>query len=261
MTQKIVQTLQKVSPRSRCVWGALLTAAMVHLLLAVLFRHTPGTSRENVSELPRVGRIVLSDKGNEALARWMKNHDPAVMTSSDPVLGYSSVMKKSYQRNEPEDLPNLLQVVMPQKVTNIYQVGKLKISPRGLLPEKSPVLLPGKADKANPMAETVTLNGEYSDDLSRMLTEFLAEYGMKNLHDMKKQANTELEIIPGRFADTGARVVLKKSSGSLLLDEKALEVIYRSITANTGKAECYGKVVFLWRNAAVAAEMYKEQKL
>ena len=77
MTQKIVQTLQKVSPRSRCVWGALLIAAMVHLLLAVLFRHTPGTSRENVSELPRVGRIVLSDKGNEALARWMKNHDPA----------------------------------------------------------------------------------------------------------------------------------------------------------------------------------------
>lgn len=261
MTQKIMQTLQKVSPQSRCVWGALFIVVMVHLLLAVLFKHTPQNSQENVSELPRVGRIVLSDKGNEALVKWLEYHDPSVMTAVDPVLGYSRVMETSYQRSEPEDLPNLLQPVMPQKVADIYQVGKLKISSCGLLPEKSPVLLLSKANKANPMAEAVTLNGEYSEVLSRMMTEFLAEYSIKNLQDMKKQANTELEIMPGRLADTGVRVILKKSSGSLMLDEKALEVIYRSIPANSSSTGYYGNVEFIWSNAAVAAETLKEQKL
>ena len=78
---------------------------------------------------------------------------------------------------------------------------------------------------------------------------------------MKKQANTELEIMPGRLADTGVRVILKKSSGSLMLDEKALEVIYRSIPANSSSTGYYGNVEFIWSNAAVAAETLKEQKL
>ena len=258
MTQKIMQTLQKVSPRSRRVWGALFIVIIVHLLLAVLFKHTPQASQENISELPRVGRIVLSSKDNDALVKWMANHDPAVMTAADPVLGYSCVMEKSYERSEPEDLPNLLQPVIPQKVSNIYQVGKLKISSRNLLPENSPVTMLSKADTTEFMAVIASSNNEYSSVVSRMMKGFITEYGEKNLQDLQKYADTELEIVPGRLADTGARVVLKKSSGNLLLDQKAVEVIHRSMLANTGNADYYGDVVFIWRNVA---KTLKEQKL
>lgn len=262
MTQKIVQTLQKFSPQSRCVWGALLIVAAVHLLLAVLFKHTPQASQENISELPRVGRIVLSDKSNENLVKWMKNHDPAVMTAVDPVLGYSQVMAKSYQRSEPEDLPNLLQPVMPQKSVAVHQTGRLEILSEKLLPESTPVmLLHDKQTKAETAGFLAVINGEYSAAISKKAAELLAGYDLKKLQELQKNSNTELEIVPGRLEDTGARVVLKKSSGSLLLDEKASEIIHKSMLANTGNAEYYGIVEFIWRNAAAAEPFIKEQKL
>ena len=119
MTQKIIHTLQKLPPERCRFFGALFIAVMVHLLLVLLVRHTPAESLQDTGELPKVGRIVLSDKSNAELALWVKNHDPAVMTTPDTVLGYSTVLNTATQRNEPEDLPNLVQPVMPQSKASV----------------------------------------------------------------------------------------------------------------------------------------------
>ena len=246
MTQKIYRTLQNISQRSCCIWGALTLALLVHVLLALLFKHTPGESRQDVSELPRVGQIVLSSRNNAELAQWMKNHDPAVMTAADTKLGYSKVINQKPLRSEPEDLPNLMQPVMPQKIAGAGKVSTLKVSRRGVLPGSIHILAAEKSS-AGKLSAAAALNGEYSADLSKLFAALLAESGQQLPADMKDLPDTRLEIVPGRISETGRRVIVAQSCGNVMLDKKALETLYKYMFKNTG-SELSGEVVFRWRN-------------
>lgn len=244
MTQKILKTLHKISPEKRCIGGALLTALIIHLLMALLFGHTTGHSTENISELPKVGRIVLDEKSNAELAVWMNNHDPRVMTAVDPVRGYSRVMNSDRKRSEPEDLPNLLQPVMPQKVTGIGEAAQLKISSKELIPHGVIADLPAMESKTVP---TVVINGRYSDKFNGELYAELAKANLKPLPDMQKLPDTELEV--RREPDgTVNRMILLKSCGIAALDKTAVKIMRKYIQKNSGKSGVYSKASFVWRN-------------
>lgn len=260
MTQKIFNTLQKIPPTVRSVWGALIVALLVHLLLALLFRHTPAQSRYDSGELSKVGRIVLSDKSNAEFAEWMKNHDPAVMTISDPVLGYSSVLNSAKLRTEPEDLPNLMQPVIPQKKSGIHQIGQLKVANNNLLMPYSSKRN-GIFAKSNGVQLPVVVNGEYSSQLAAVLPGVLAELPPDKLSAIRQLPETIVEIVPGRFAGTMPRIVLQKSCGNGELDRKAVETIYKYILKNAGDAGHNGKVLFIWRNVRLPETVGKEQKI
>lgn len=248
MTQKIYRTLQNITQRSCCIWGALIAALLVHVLLALLFKHTPGENRQDVSELPRVGHIVLSSKNNAELAQWMKNHDPAVMTAADPLLGYSQIINQKHLRSEPEDLPNLMQPVMQQKITGINQVSTFKIPRKGVLPGNIH-MIPAEKNRYAGMEEAaaVVFNGEYSSDLGKLFSALLAEIRQQLPADMEKLPDTQLEIVPGRFAETGSRVVVAQSCGNAVLDRKALETLHKYMFVKSGSTVS-GEAVFRWRN-------------
>lgn len=249
MTQKIYRTLQNISQRSCSIWGALVAALLVHLLLALLFKHTPGESQHTVGELPRVSHIVLSEKENVELARWMKNHDPAVMTAVNTQFGYSRVINQQYLRNEPEDLPNLMQPVMPQKITGINQVSTLKISNQGILPGNIHILPPEKAfAPQNKWLKTVILNGEYSEELGRMLSVMFDNSKLQLPPEIAKLPDTQLEAVPGRTVETGSRIIVVQSCGNAALDRKALETLYKYMFKSTGGKLLSGEILFRWRN-------------
>ena len=249
MTQKIFRTLQNISQRSCCIWGALIAAILVHVLLALLFKYTPAGSQHESGELPRVNRIVLSGKNNAELAQWMKNHDPAVMTAVDTRLGYSQVINQQYLRSEPEDLPNLIQPVMPQKITGINQVTELKLSYNGMISGNIHILPPEKLpSKQNKWQKTAVLNGEYSAGLSEMLAAVLAGSSSQLPKDIASLPDTGLEIIPARIAETGSRVITTQSCGNAMLDGKAVETLYKYMFKSTGENGLSGKVLFRWRN-------------
>ena len=244
MTQKILKTLHKISPEKRCIGGALLVALLIHLLMALLFGHTTGHSTENVSELPKVGRIVLDDKSNAELAVWMNNHDPQVMTAVDPVRGYSRVMSSDRKRSEPEDLPNLLQPVMPQKLTGISEAVKLKISGKELIPHAVIAILPAMESKTLP---AVVIDGRYSEKLNSALQTELAKSNVKPLPDLQKLPDTAIEV--RREADgTENRMILLKSCGIAALDKTAVKIMRKYMQKNSGKSGIYNKVSFVWRN-------------
>lgn len=258
MTQKILNTLQKIPPESRCVWGALLLAVLLHVLLVLLFGHTPVRTQEDVGALPTVGRIILSDGSNAELAVWLKNHDPSVTTAADPVFGYSSVMSQEHLRNEPEDLPNLLQPVMPQNNTGISEVGELTISRKKLMPPG--VFLHTAAIKPMPGAGVpVTIDGCYAYNINEMLTEVLKD--VKTLPELQKMSDTVLETVPGRMAGTTSRVILLKSSGNNQLDKLAVKTLHKYIMKKSNRFEPGGRAVFSWRNVKGSAGRETEQKL
>lgn len=252
MTQKIYRTLQNISRRSCSIWGALAAALLVHLLLALLFKHNPGENHKNVSELPRVGHIVLSSPSNAELTKWMKNHDPAVMTAADTQLGYSQIMNQKYLRSEPEDLPNLLQPVMPQKITGINQVSTLKTS--GKVTLSGNIHFIQKSRQKAPEAETAVLNGEYSAALGRLFAAMIAENHPQLPPDVNKLPDTVLEIVPGRLAETGSRVIVAQSCGNRELDRKAMETLYKYMLKGAADNGYCGKALFLWRNVKVPEE-------
>ena len=258
MKQKILQhSLQKISPQDRCVWGALIIALAVHLLLALLFRHTPAQNSHDSSESPKVGSIVLSNTENAGLAVWMKNHDPAVMTVPDKVLGYSAVLGNEKPRSEPEDLPNLVQPVIPQKSPETTEVAKLKISIRGVLQES---MIPQiyKVSKARP---AVTLNGEYAGKISEILLAVLKADAVKLPENQDKISDTALEIQPERLPGTGARVVLIRRSGSEALDAAAQKTLYKYMLTNDLPENFYGKLLFIWSNVKYITENNRKQAI
>ena len=261
MTQKIFNTLQKIPPSVRCVWGAVLVALLVHLLLLLLFSHTPAQSAYDAGELPKVGRIVLSDKSNAGFAQWMKNHDPAVMTMPDTVRGYSSVLNSTAVRPEPEDLPNLMQPVIPQPKSSIRQIAPLKVANTNLLLPYSIARSNGDAAENRAVLPAVALNGEYSPQIDKILALELSEIPSAKLNNLQNLPDTVLEIVPGRLAAATPRVLLAKSCGNSELDRKAMETLYKYMLKSSPEAGYCGRALFIWQNVRLPETVDKESKI
>ena len=257
MTQKILHSLHKIFPQDRWVWGAFAAAIGVHVLLLLLFGITPAQSPQDAGELPKVGTIVLSDPNNAELAVWMKNHDPAIMTVPDRVLGYSAVLGSGKQRGEPEDLPNLVQPVIPQKKLPVRPIGKLKISGRGVLHESN---VP-QIYKAAAILPAVTLNGEYSAEIHKILTATLKENAGKLPVNWNKVSDTAFEFQPERLPGTGARVILTSGSGSDLLDDTARKTLHKYMLTRELPEKFYGRVIFIWGNIKSIPENNRKQAI
>ena len=255
--QKILHSLQKISPESRCIWGAFVTALLIHLFLMLLFDHTPAQNSQNSGELPKVGSIVLSDASNAELVVWMKNHDPSIMTVPDKVLGYSLVLGAEKQRSEPEDLPNIVQPVTVPKAVAADNIRPLDPVSRGVLYE------PFIAQKNNLAARqtAVTINGEYSAEAADILTLLLRENAGQLPSGGGKITDTGLELQPERIPGTGARVVLIRSCGNEILDKIAQNTMYKYLLTGPVAGNFYGRIFFSWSNIKNIPADNKERKI
>lgn len=124
-------TAQSHRPQNqrRLTYLAVLTAILIHAVLVVLFRYSPATAAPTVGDLPAVEVLDVRQPGNKQLVLWLRNHNPALLTQSDPEFSYSRILQISAPQSAVEDLPRPPQLTQPRPAGNTPAVtGNLPVN-------------------------------------------------------------------------------------------------------------------------------------
>lgn len=249
MHHKFPLSWQKLPPSVRQLLLATMLTLLVHFLLLILFRQAPQQEISAEDKLLTVNRLDLTQISNQQLTEWLRNCDPALMTSDDHQAGYSWIMRSGGERQLLEDLPNPEHLSLPQPLAmaqlpeNIDR-GNL-ISPRGL-----PQSLQSCSEAETPAA--VWLNGRRVREIE--LT--LQNNKLPTAANPLQPTVFRLEI--PRLQGALRRMHQRQSSGSSELDKSAAR-----ITANyleNSPEQLHGEIVFVWQNKNLSIPQARSKK-
>ena len=252
MTGKITTAIQKISPQSRRLWSALLLAVLVHILLLSLFRAAPADDAFSYGELSKVNRIELDSPGNRQFARWLENHDPALMTGVDKSSGYSRILAKMHKRQLLEDLPSPLLLSAPRtpQLPEIRGCGTLQSS--NLQPDETFRLT--AVGRSGAAAAPAVIQ-------DRKVPAALPERAISMLKKAYNSVPAEGRLLPAtviavkapRLTGMAQRFMVVQSCGNETLDNAALRVV-KFYAGNAPENSTDSEIFVNWSNVNIAGK-------
>ncbi len=249
MTGKITTVLQKIPSQSRRLWGALLLAVLVHILLLSLFRAAPAGDALSYGELSKVNRIELDFPGNRQFARWLENHDPALMTSVDKSSGYSRILAKMHKRQVLEDLPSPLLLSAPRtpQLPEIKGCGTLQSS--NLQPDETFRLTAAgsNVEAAPPVVQNRKVPAAFPEMAMRMLERAYSSIPAAG----RLLPATVIAVKSPRLTDMAQRLMIVQSCGNEVLDNAALRAV-TFYAGNEPESSADSEIFVNWSNINIA---------
>lgn len=217
-------------------WAAAAAAAvLVHLVLLVLFRYSPAGANTDQESPVRIGSAALNEPSNRELARWIKLHDPALMTAADRKLGFSSVLDHADIHPLLEDLPLPPQLSVPRSPE----------LPKWVPSDRTPYL--GVSDVDFLQSSDTMLDDHVTIALNDQRLENVQLLRKKLTDTMPKTAAAAPTVLYALPTAPGIlpRLQVVLSSGDPKLDRHALSGAYR-LLAKPEFAAAAGELAFIW---------------